>query len=95
MEGNTAFALFFFFFSRGVVTYGLETQLLLCEELTESMSMLKWLLYTTKLWMFVTQHSNCNREDVNINESKSGDLVHRQGWIPKTRIKFLRRVKTK
>lgn len=54
MEGNTASALF----SCRVVTYGLETRLLLCEELTESMNMLKWLLYTTKLWMFVTQHSN-------------------------------------
>lgn len=32
-----------------------------CEKLRESMSILKWLLYTTKFGMFVTQHSNWNK----------------------------------
>lgn len=55
-----------------LVTYAFGTPSY-CEKLTESMNILKWLLHT-KFGMFVTQHSNWNREDVNINGSKSADL---------------------
>lgn len=51
MGGNTASAWF-------GATLALETQQSWCEELTQSMSMLKWLLYTTVFGMFVTEDTN-------------------------------------